>query len=152
MEEKFIQIAHAPSGKPFLKGISNIHFNISHCDMGVVCALSNQEIGVDIEEFLQPSCQAMKHVLNDDEYENIVSSQFTDKAFIRFWTLKESWLKATGVGIAYGMKRLHINLITSCPCISQDGFIAKIVWENERGCIAQCCKEEKLLSVMRCSL
>lgn len=150
--ENGIQVNLAPSGKPFLKDIPNIYFNISHCDMGAVCALSNREIGVDIESFLQPKPQAMKHVMNDNEYDSIISSQCPAKAFTRFWTLKESWLKATGFGLVYGPRQVPINLIPAHPCISQDGFIAKVVWENEKGCIAQCCKDENLLPVIACTM
>lgn len=152
IEEVCVQVDSMPSGKPFLKYLAGIHFNISHCEMGAVCALSEQEIGVDIECFSLPRPQVMKHVLSNDEYEYAMAAQCPDKVFTRLWTLKESWLKATGLGLAYGAKRVVVNLTESYLCIVQDGFIAKIAWENEAGCLAQCCKNEKCLPVISCTL
>lgn len=146
-----VQLDYASSGKPFLKGIPGIHFNTSHCDIGAVCALSNQEIGVDIEGFSFPTHQVLRRVLNDDEYKSVLSALYPDKAFTRLWTLKESWLKATGFGLSYGAKQLHTSLLPTSPYLSHNGFTAQIAWESEKGCISQCSKEGKLLPLKRLS-
>lgn len=36
-------------GKPYLKEYQDVYFNFSHCSQGVVCAVSINDIGVDIE-------------------------------------------------------------------------------------------------------
>ena len=41
------------SGKPYLHGHLNFYFNISHTRTAIVVALSDQEIGVDIEKIKQ---------------------------------------------------------------------------------------------------
>ncbi len=51
-------------GKPYLNGYPNYYFNISHSGEFVVCAISNNPVGIDIEQIKQI------------EYEEIAKSFF----------------------------------------------------------------------------
>ena len=82
-------------GKPFLLHYPNIHFNISHCKNGLVVAVDNQPIGVDIESFREPNPSLIKKTMNDEEAAQIHCAE----DFIRFWTMKEAVLKLRGTGI-----------------------------------------------------
>lgn len=42
-------IAAGTNGKPYLKGMEQYHYNMSNTDGMVVCALSDVEVGVDVE-------------------------------------------------------------------------------------------------------
>lgn len=80
------------SGKPVSRGK---HFNVSHCDGMVVLVLSDDEIGVDVENVRAVEADLARYVTTDEEYEAIV----TDKNFFEIWTAKESLAKADGEGL-----------------------------------------------------
>ena len=44
------RIARGEKGKPFIVGVENVFFNISHSGDYVVCSVSDREIGIDIEK------------------------------------------------------------------------------------------------------
>ena len=37
-------------GKPFIPGLADIHFNLSHSGDYIACAFSDQEVGLDLRE------------------------------------------------------------------------------------------------------
>jgi 4'-phosphopantetheinyl transferase len=94
-------------GKPSLapgQVPSNLHFNISHSKEKILIAFSaSREIGVDIEVFdssLQFLELAEKH-FSPFEVQSLRDHPARDHAeiFFRYWTLKEAFIKATGLGL-----------------------------------------------------
>lgn len=85
------------NGKPVLKGLP-ICFNISHCKGMVVCALSDCPVGVDVEKERRISKSLVRKTCNDWEKSYILNHDYI-KSFLELWTLKESWMKMTGVGM-----------------------------------------------------
>ena len=99
LEEKLKNEAH---GKPYLRGEENIHFNISHCNGLVACALSDEQVGLDVEEIQDFKESLPKRILSDKEQEYLAGFQADTmqyrEQFFRFWTLKESYVKWDGRG------------------------------------------------------
>lgn len=95
-------IIKAKSGKPYIKN-DPVHFSISHCDGLAVCVLSKNEIGVDCESVRRTSNAVMERCYGDSEKQNVINSD-SDTTFSRLWTLKESYVKMTGDGIASDLK------------------------------------------------
>lgn len=85
--------------KPFLSGLPAVHFNLSHCDAAAVCAVSDHPVGIDVEEIKPHEDDLMRHVLSPEEYEKVKNSEQPEIEFLRFWTMKESYLKLTGEGL-----------------------------------------------------
>jgi len=104
-------IIHVPEfvlneyGKPSLKDFP-VHFNISHCCKGVCCALSEQPVGIDIQNTVTCS-DVMHHVMCEEEIALIKRSVNRDEVFTRLWTLKESYLKMLGIGLCDEMRKLN---------------------------------------------
>lgn len=96
-------IIRAENGKPYLKG-DPVCFSISHCDGLAVCALSDVPTGVDCESKRHISTAVMKRCYGDSESRYVLNSDDSDTAFSRLWTLKESYVKMTGGGIASDLK------------------------------------------------
>lgn len=96
--------AYNEHGKPHIEGCPDIHFNLSHCREGVLCGLSSRPIGVDIESIREYKDSLATYTMNEDELRLINSSPRPDVAFIRLWTMKESFLKLSGEGIMDHMK------------------------------------------------
>ena len=96
-------------GKPFLVGYPHIHFNLSHCREAVICILSDQPVGIDIESihtFKQP---LVDYTMNEDEAHQIEQAVRPELEFIKLWTQKEAVLKLTGEGISRDLKSVLLN-------------------------------------------
>ena len=98
-------ISYSYSGKPFLQDYPSIHFNYSHCEKGIICAVGDEPVGVDIEQ-IQYDDNLAQYVLNNDEYENVLTSRAFDEQFIQYWTMKESKIKLLGIGIDDNVKNV----------------------------------------------
>jgi len=98
--------AYGEHGKPFIVGHPDIHFNLSHCRQGVVCALSTQPVGVDIESIREFNESLVHYTMNEAEQALISQAPRPDVAFIRLWTMKEAVVKCTGHGISNDMKHV----------------------------------------------
>ena len=86
--------------KPYISDNKNIYFNLSHSGKMVLCAISDRELGVDIE-INDPTIDLniAKHYFYNSEYENIMNSKNSPDEFFRYWVLKESYMKDTGLGV-----------------------------------------------------
>lgn len=92
-------------GKPYLAFPHNkAFFNISHTDGCVICAISDSEVGVDIEKITSIPEDIIKDTLSESEKRILASFNESEQAlraqkFFSFWTRKEAYVKYTGRGI-----------------------------------------------------
>lgn len=88
-------------GKPYLKNSKNFYFNISHSGEWVVCAISEKEVGIDIELIKPLNLEDVKIFFSKKEYDVFIKKKEDEKLsyFYDIWTLKESFLKAIGKGL-----------------------------------------------------
>jgi 4'-phosphopantetheinyl transferase len=84
-------------GKPFLDG--NIHFNISHTDHYVVCAVSDHPVGIDIERVHPIEPSDYYRFLGPHDSMTLEKAEDKIETFFKIWTQKESILKLLGTGI-----------------------------------------------------
>jgi len=97
-----LALRSGPHGKPMLE--SGPHFNLSHSGDLAVCALApDREVGVDVEG-LRPVPEAgpiAERWLGPDA-PGMLAAAGTNRevVFLRLWTRREAFLKASGVGIA----------------------------------------------------
>lgn len=100
-------------GKPFLAEYPAIHFNISHCDQLIVCALDSAPIGVDAEKIQSFPESVPAKLFSDKEqqfFDQVSTSELLRQEwFVRFWTLKESYLKQTGTGLSIPMTDISFS-------------------------------------------
>lgn len=89
-------------GKPYLSDYSDVHFNISHSEKYVVCAVSDKPVGVDIQKISEYNSDVAKRVCNGKELVQIENSSDKASEFTKLWTQKETVLKMYGTGIASG--------------------------------------------------
>ena len=121
-------------GKPFIKG-STIKFSLSHSENTVICALSEKEIGVDIQ-FVRPiSLRAVEKFCTAEEYEKVLSSEDRDRESCRIWCIKESRGKLTGKGFQEGFSGISADSLTEnkeAVCIPyRKGFISACGYKGE---------------------
>ena len=95
------------NGKPYIPGFPS--FNISHCNGLVVLAMSENSIGVDVENIdIKFQLDAFRDVFSPKEIADI--ENHGAKAFFYYWTIKEAVLKCTGEGMAKLSTLKQINL------------------------------------------
>lgn len=88
-----------PGGKPQLRHNPEIHFNMSHCPRCAACALSAGPIGIDVENVRPFRAELARRVLADDEWNEVVKSEDMALSFTHMWTMKESLVKLSGLGL-----------------------------------------------------
>jgi len=88
-------------GKPYLAFEHNIHFNISHAGNYVVCAVSDEPVGIDIEVIKSFDMKIAERFFTTDEMAYIVNFEKNTKlnSFFEVWTKKESHIKWEGKGL-----------------------------------------------------
>jgi 4'-phosphopantetheinyl transferase len=97
-------------GKPFLPQSPDLHFNLSHCKGAVLCGTASLPIGVDAEPVTRPCKErVIRRVCTETEQQAIRQADNPNLQFIRFWTLKESFVKAIGIGISYPMQQISFS-------------------------------------------
>jgi len=95
-------------GKPYLKRPVGVYFNISHCKSCVAVAVSEYEVGIDVEKITCDYSLA-NIVLSKKERESLSNRSLAEGLFARYWTLKESYVKMLGVGLSDQVKDLDFS-------------------------------------------
>ena len=111
-----LRFERSQSGKPALSyPVASISFSATHTGVFVVFAISRGgPIGVDIGK-VRPEVEAGEIVERffhpqEREEHRMLPQDLRLAAFFRSWTLKESYLKALGVGLPFGLDRLHVTV------------------------------------------
>lgn len=111
--ESDAQIAYTPTQKPYLANFPDLHFNLSHAENRIMCAISRVPVGCDVERVTPISLDIAKNNFTHAEYLDIQSQSSPELAydlFFRYWTLKESFEKATSLGLQLAMNAFCIDL------------------------------------------
>lgn len=94
--DKLPDFSYTQNGKPYLEEYPDVYFNISHAKNIITCVISRYEIGVDVEYVREIGKSAIKRVFTENERQFVRESK---EEYIRFWTMKEAWVKLVGTGI-----------------------------------------------------
>ncbi len=129
-----ISIIRAENGKPYCEN-ADIHFSISHSYGRVICAVSKENLGADIERlhFAEPHITRFCCIGSDFDYifgeEDREAEEFTPEQLVRFyvlWTAKEAYCKYTAVGVT-GMSHFTLaEIMPFCKIIKDNGFVTAI--------------------------
>ena len=97
------EIVYNEYGKPYLKS-NKIYFSLSDSKEYTVCAISDKEIGVDIEKITYKK-RVINKVCNSEEIKEIN----TPEDFTKIWVKKESYSKLIGLGLSFDFKKIDTN-------------------------------------------
>lgn len=89
-------------GRPQLDGRKDIFISLSHSDNMIACAVSKCPVGIDVQAVCKVSDKLVDRVCTPYEKEYI--EQNGAEAFIKIWTAKEAYKKASGVNFAETVK------------------------------------------------
>lgn len=123
-------------GKPFLEDYPYVHFNLSHSGEYVCCAVSEHEVGADIQKyqdkigaagFTGSGIARRFFTEEDNKLLEVCGEKDRQERFFRIWSVRESYIKFTGRGMGQGLDSFAID------------------WEHKRICdqgVAAACFEE----------
>ena len=107
------EIQTGPHGKPFISN-ATLQFNISHTHgYALMAVLRNQPIGIDVEytgRKIDDYLAIAKRFFTANEYHAITLSSNPRAAFFRCWTRKEAFIKATGMGLSFGLQNVEVSV------------------------------------------
>jgi len=98
-------------GKPSFSNLP-IHFSLSHCKEAVACAVSDNNVGIDVEGIVPYNPDVARRVCTAAELEMLTKSEHTDTDFIKLWTAKEAISKFEGQGLAMPFNEINIGNYT----------------------------------------
>ena len=105
-----MNIQRGEHGKPYFPNFPEICFNISHSGDYAAAAVSDSEIGVDVQVFRNVKENLIKKVCRGAELDYIDNAADRSRAFIHLWALKESYIKAIGMGLAFSLNEIEFDL------------------------------------------
>jgi 4'-phosphopantetheinyl transferase len=113
-------------GKPRIAApvIDNeLHFNLSHCDGLVAIAIARTEdVGIDVENVARglDIDRLAPFVFADDESAALAGVPVGNRRehFFAYWTLKEAYVKARGMGLSLDLRGCAFKLVEPNPLVT----------------------------------
>jgi 4'-phosphopantetheinyl transferase len=121
-----------PHGRPEIaEPATTLRFNLAHSAGLVACALAEgRDVGVDVEHLARPQVdeKMVRRYCSPVEAADIEGRGANDwqNRFLAYWTLKEAYLKARGLGISVPLSEITfaININGVDANVSFDGSLA----------------------------
>ncbi|MCD8224085.1 MAG: 4'-phosphopantetheinyl transferase superfamily protein [Clostridiales bacterium] len=138
LRERDVRFAVGENGKPYLVDFPLLQFNLSHSGTMILVVFAEAAgdfrkiaVGCDVERFGEPRYAVAKRFFAPEEQAllaSCLSDREKQRMFYRIWTLKESYIKATGDGMRMPLDKFDVR-----PEI--DGMPAAIrQYENKCSC------------------
>ncbi len=108
-----IEYAYGSQGKPYLKDYPDIYFSLSHSGNMAVLALSDGEVGIDVQENRGYSERLAKRFYHEYEMKMLEKQDSVsecEKLFYQIWTGKEAYIKYTGKGIGQDLRSFYVDI------------------------------------------
>jgi 4'-phosphopantetheinyl transferase len=151
-------------GKPEIKdNTTGLRFNLSHNDELIVCAIClNNDIGCDVENLSRKiNVNAIaKRFFSTQEAQLIAADP---GRFFEYWTLKEAFVKATGLGISQGLEtfsfhirssiKQHINdnielsFHQNCSLLAANNWYQALIFPDNKHCIGLSFNNQKQVDI-----
>lgn len=97
------------NGKPYTEGL---FFNLSHSYDYVVCSVSTEPVGCDVERISEGHLRIAERYFCEGETEYIFSFPEEKRSgeFFRLWTVKEAYMKLTGEGMRLSLHSFSVDV------------------------------------------
>ena len=123
-----ISYEYGPQGKPYLKEYPNVQFSLSHSGMRVMVALSDTEVGLDVQQMCGYKDKIVKRFYHQNEQEALL--ELTDdvqreKLFYDIWCCKEAYIKYTGQGMGQDLREFYADFKSDDIVLASGESVAK---------------------------
>lgn len=107
------------NGKPYVAERPELHYNLSHSGDWVVCAAAYVSVGIDVEQTDKYSERVVKRFFHEHEIRDVMEQDETIRPdiFAEYWTMKESFMKLSGMGFELQLKQFATNRQTGEACL-----------------------------------
>ena len=127
--------------RPSLSG--DIDFNISHSGEYVVCAFGKGlKLGIDIEQVKIIDLHDFKITMTPEQWNYIFNSSDPCYTFFRYWTIKESVIKADSRGLSVPLTDLIIER-NRIRVDKSDWFLKEVDFKNDY-CMCLACNKSDI--------
>ena len=109
LSERDMKYTFNTYGKPYFANAEDLHFSISHSGEYAMVVLSDKEIGCDIQQIKDINLSIADRFFTAEERKYVKCTE----DFFRIWTLKESFIKAIGKGLALPLNSFSIKGLDS---------------------------------------
>ena len=141
---KQLVFEYGKCGKPYLKNAA-LQFSLSYTHGAYIVALSDDEIGADIERLRAAKPHVASRCFTDAENSYLYQDMtLCDKRFYELWTQKEAYLKYTGEGFHRSPK--SVDVLSRPICNNLYTFI------NDDAIISLCGRNMHPVSVYQVAL
>lgn len=99
--------------KPYLKNENvNLKFSISHTESAIVCGISEEEIGTDIEKIKNEVPEDVLSFYSTSEIKKCTNNSAIENTynFYWLWTRKEAYSKYRGLGLSLDISEIPTEL------------------------------------------
>lgn len=110
VREKDVVYAYERYGKPYFRDYPAIHFSVSHGGSMAAVAFSSHSVGCDIELVRPYDEEVVQMCFSQKEREYIILSDDRSFAFTQIWSIKESFLKALGLGLIDDINKICVRI------------------------------------------
>lgn len=149
LQERSAEFEIGKWGKPSLKYHPKICFSVSHSGDYAICTIGDKPVGNDIERVKDGRLKVADRYFTTEELEWLYAAGEEERILrmFRIWTMKESFLKATGRGMSLSLKDFAIRMDEeSGRARVRHSFDAKYYYMKEYQeidgyCTAVCCQE-----------
>lgn len=149
LQEKSAEYEIGEWGKPIFKYHPDISFSLSHSGDYAICTIGDAPLGNDIEQRKEGRLKVADRFFAKEELAWLYDAKEDaerDLRMFRLWTMKESFLKATGRGMSLSLKdfSIHVEEASGRARVrhSFDGnyYSLREYQEIEGYCTAVCCQ------------
>ena len=129
------------NNKPYIKD-KKIFYNISHSYNYIITAISDYEIGVDIEKIRKTSIKTINYFATLKEKQYILSNtQNIEKRLFEIYTLKEAYFKMKGTDLSK-MKSIEFTIINHNNIYCNDESVSLKLIDNLKGYMVAICEKK----------
>ena len=140
-------LEYGENQKPYIPHCSQLHFNLTHSGDYAAGGPPPTPVGIDIEQVGSDGEEVARRFFHESELrwlEGLSSEAERIQGFFRMWVLKESFLKATGLGMRLPLNAFEIRIededISVKQKVNENTYYFK-EFELE-GCRGAVCAEE----------
>lgn len=125
------------NGKPYFKD-SKIFFNYSHSKNYIACAISQHEVGIDIEE--------TNRNISDSIAKKYLNNEKDNSKRMEIWVKKESYSKLKGLGLQIGFHNIKLDELKEQNFfIKENEYMFSIYCDSEAVVFKELSLSDKLL-------
>lgn len=122
-----ISIERNSSGKPYVKTLKgHWEISLSHSGLWVLCSVGRYINGVDVETETSDFEDISRYYFSPKEFSalQMMPPSSREKAFLCYWTIKESYLKYTGEGLSVELSNIDCaEILNGTKSIAGKNFL-----------------------------